>query len=388
MSLRELSATEVMDTDPHTVQNDTSITKAKNKMEENDLRALAVVDSKNRVTGAVGYRDLIRHVQFNPESAGLEKVMHQPPEFDEDDSVVDLAELRINSGRKMMVTTQEDKLKGIVGDDEFREAFTDSDQFSDLTTMDLGPNQIIRVFEDDSIEEARHKMLDNNISRLPVLDSDGNLTGIVKSTDMLKIMISREGQAPGGTAGDTLKDTKMAGGNEKDSISQIDVEQVMDRTPLTVEGHVSGQEALKKMDDRDAKEIIVVENRYPETIVTVKDYIDYAADMKQSKTVLVNLTGLDVAEEKAAVHEKIEKQLRGSLGRKLKRPEELNLRIKKAEKDGKKHRYEATMKLFSEYGQTTVQSEAWDLLEVVDDCLAELNRMIRDEKEQRTEHNR
>ena len=44
------------------------------------------------------------------------------------------------------------------------------------------------------------------------------------------------------------------------------------------------------------------------------------------------------------------------------------------------------MKLFSEYGQTTAQSEAWDLLEVVDDCLNELNRVIRDKKEKRNEH--
>lgn len=387
MNLREVSATQIMNEDPHTVQNDTNIAKAKNKMEENDLRALVVLDSKNRVAGAIGYRDLIRHVQFNPESAGLEKVMHQPPQFEEDDSLIDLADLRINSGRKMMVHTQDDKLVGVVGDDEFREAFNDSDQFDKLTTMDLGPNQIIRVFEEDSVEEARHKMLDNNISRLPVLDSNGNLTGIIKSTDMLRIMVSRERQAAGGTSGDTLKDTKIAGGSEKESMSEINVEQVMDRTPLTVEGHVSGQEALQKMSENQAKEIIVVENSYPETIVTIKDYIDYAAEMKQSKTVLVNLTGLEVAEEKAAVHEKIEKQLRGSLGRKLERPEELNLRIKKAEKDGNKHRYEGTMKLFSEYGQTTVQSEAWDLLEMVDDCLNELNRVIRDKKEQRKEHN-
>lgn len=386
MSLRETSAKKVMNTDPVTVQNDANIASAKKKMEENDLRALTVVDSKNRVTGAIGYRDLIRHVQFNPSQTGLEKVMHQPPEFDESDSVVDLAELRINSGRKMLVAADNDKLRGVIGDEEFREAFLETEEFSNLTTMDLGPTQILNAFEDDSIEQARHKMLDNNISRLPVLDNNGNLTGIVKSTDLLKIIISREKQSAGGTSGETLKDTKIAGGSEKESLSDVNVSEIMDRTPLTIEGHVSGEKALEEMSERDAKEVIITENDYPETIVTIKDYIDYAAELKQRNMVLVNLTGLEVAEEKAAVHDKIETQLRGSLGRKLKQPEELNLRIKKAEKDGKKHRYEGTMKLFSEYGQTTVQSEARDLLEMVDDCLSELNRLIRDKKEQRTEH--
>lgn len=386
MSLRGISASQVMNEDCKTIQNDSSLAKAKNKMEKNSLRALTVVDSKNRVVGAIGYRDLIRHVQFNPNTTGLEKVMHQPPRFDSDDSLVDIAELRIESGRKMLVNTENDKLQGVIGDDEFRNAFVGKKAFSQVTTMDLGPNEVLTVFEDDSIEKARHKMLDNNISRLPVLDNNGDLTGIIKSTDLLQVMISRERQSSGGTSGDSLRETQIAGGSEKESMSKIDVDEIMDRTPLTIQGHVDGDKAIEEMNDRDAKEVIVVEGGYPQTIVTVKDYIEEVANLRQRNTVLVNLTGIDMDEEKAAVHDKISTQLRGSLGRKLKRPEELNLRIKKAEKDGKKHRYEATMKLFSEYGQTTVQSEEWDLLEVVDNCLNALNRSIRDEKEQRTEH--
>lgn len=386
MSLRDVPAKKVINENPETVQNDTSIAKAKNLMEEENLRVLTVVDSKDRVQGAIGYRDLIRHVQFNPDTTGLDKVMHQPPQFDENDSLVDLAELRIQSGRKMLVATRGEKLHGIVGDNEFREALVGKEEFSQVNTLDLGPSEVLNVFEEDSIEEGRHKMLDNNISRLPVLDSNGNLTGIIKSTDLLKVMISRQRQASGGTAGDSIRETQIGGGSEKESMSDIDVDEIMDRTPLTVESNVEADKALEKMSDRDAKELILVKDDYPESIVTIKDYIEEVANLRQRNMVLVNLVGLEVDEEKAAVHEKIETQLRGSLGRKLNNPEEINLRVKKAEKDGKKHRYEGTMKLFSEYGQTTVQSEAWDLLEMVDNCLSDLNRAIRDKKEKRTEH--
>ena len=386
MDARNNPAEQFMNEDHLTVQNDTSISKAKQKMEDNNLRALPVVDSKNRLTGAIGYRDLIRHIQFNPQHTGLEKVMHQPPSFDKEDSLVDLAQLRINSGRKLLVYTQNDKVEGVIGDNEFREAFRKVEDLQKVTTLDLGSSEILRVFEEDTVEEARHKMLDNNISRLPVLDENGNLTGMLTSTDLLKLIVPRQGQASGGTSGKSLKDTKIAGGNEKDSIADIEVIEVMDRQPFTNEGHLDADEAIEKMSDKDHKEIIITESGYPETIFTVKDAIDYVADMKQRNMVLVNLTGLEVAEEKAAVHDQIEKQLRGSLGRKLEQPEEINLRIKKAEKDGKKHRYEATMKLFSEYGQTTVENEAWDLLEVVDTCLADIDRAIRDKKEKKQEH--
>ena len=284
------------------------------------------------------------------------------------------------------MNTKKGKLKGIVGDKQFRDAFVDSKEFSQVTTLELGANDVLQVFEEDSIEEVRHKMLDNNISRLAVLDENGKLTGMLKSTDLLKLIIPIQGQDAGGTSGDTLKDTKIAGGNEKESMADISVEEVMDRQPFTNEGHMDADEALEKMNRKDYDEIIITDTDYPESIFTVKDAIDHVADMKQRNMVLVNLTGLEVAEEKAAVHDQIARQLRGSLGRKLKQPEELNLVVKKAEKDGKKHRYEATMKLFSEYGQLTAQSEAWDLMEVVDNCLNELNRAVRDKKEKRTEH--
>ena len=105
--------------------------------------------------------------------------------------------------------------------------------------------------------------------------------------------------------------------------------------------------------------------------------------MKQRNMVLVNLTGLEVAEEKAAVHDQIARQLRGSLGRKLKQPEELNLVVKKAEKDGTKHRYEFNVKLYSEYGITTVQAEGWEMLDVMDEALEELNTVVGKKKEKR-----
>jgi len=36
-------------------------------MEEKELRAIPVVDSNGGLEGVIGYRDLIRFIQFNPE---------------------------------------------------------------------------------------------------------------------------------------------------------------------------------------------------------------------------------------------------------------------------------------------------------------------------------
>ncbi len=382
-NIQELSAEEIANNEHAKADKTQSISQIKNKMEEHNLLAIPVTE-EGKFKGAIGYRDLIRHIQFNPENTKLEKVMHQPPEYENGDNLVELADLRINSGRKMLVRTEGNKVKGVIGEREFLEALDQVEEAQNLSTRDLATYEVLTVFEEDSVEQARHKLLDNNISRLPVLDNDGNLVGKISSIDMLKTLVPREGQDAGGNT--RTKQTENRGGNEKDKLSNIPVKEVMDRTPTVMEGHGEAGEAIDKMIKNSSKEVIITDREYPEAIITVKDFLKHFNDKYNFQdTVLVNLIGLEVDEEKAAVHDKIENQLRGSLGRKLDRPEELSLHIKKSEKDGKKHRHEIVAKLYSEYGVTTSNVEDWELLDAVDTALDELNTQIRKKKEKQEE---
>jgi ribosome-associated translation inhibitor RaiA len=169
-------------------------------------------------------------------------------------------------------------------------------------------------------------------------------------------------------------------------MSDITVDQLMQRLVTTSEKHLNGQEAVELMVEQESSEIVFVDNHYPESIVTAKDLINYVAEFSFRDTVLVSITGLEEPEEKAVVHNQIRTQLQGSLGRKLKNPEEISLRIKKAEKDGRKHRYDIDLKLYSDYGMITVNESGWDMMEVVDEALNELNSIVREKHDKRTDH--
>mgnify|MGYP002760508563 FL=1 len=80
--MNDLKAEDMMEEDPVTVASDRSLTQVKNRMEEADLRAVPVVSDGDTLEGVIGYRDLIRHIQFSTSDTGLSKVMHQPPGFD------------------------------------------------------------------------------------------------------------------------------------------------------------------------------------------------------------------------------------------------------------------------------------------------------------------
>ncbi len=386
-SANQISAEEIINTEPVKAQNDKSLASIKNKMEEEELRAIPVVDSKNNLEGVIGYRDLIRYVQFNPETTKLKKVMHQPPELDIEDNLVELCSLRINSGRKLLVNTEGKKLKGVIGDREFLEGFAEADELEKVSTRDIETRDLETVFEEDSLEEARHRMLDKNISRLPVLDKNGNMTGIIDSVDVLKTMIPREAPdtSQANPQGDEGGEPYRAGG-EKEKLSEVPTEELMQRIFLTSEEHMSVKEAAQQMFDEERDEVIFVDGNYPQSIVTIKDISQHLADYAPGNTVFVNISGLDLPEERQVVMNKIKTQLQGSLGRKLDRAEELRLVVKKAEKDGKKHRWDIDLRLSSEYGLTKIDEEGWELMDVVDRALEELNTVVRKKKEKRNDH--
>lgn len=376
MKAREIKAADIADENPFSLQKDNSIHRARNGKEENGLRAVPVT-SESGFEGMVSYRELIRAVQFDPNNTSLEKVMHQPPEFDEEDSLVDLCHLRIDSGRKTLVNTSGGDPVSVVGDTEFADALGKVDELDDTSTKRLVSRDLVSVFERDSIEKARHAMLDNDLSRLPVLDSDGNLTGILRSTDVLELISDGERQGRGGrTSRQGSVDVNADYNGEKHYLSGVSVEELMEREYQTFNKHASASRVLDHMSSGGFQEALYVNGRHP-NILTLKDLIGFVADLKQERTVLVNLVGLDLAEEKAAVHDKVKTQLRGGLGRKLENPEELRLRFKKSDKDGGRHRYTIEASLFSERGRTNTEVEDWDMLDAVDTVLNNLDSQIR-----------
>lgn len=386
-SVYELKADKIINEEPVKISKGSSLSQIKNKMENHSLRAIPIVDDKNVLEGVVEYRDLIRFIQFNPETTKISKVLHQPPEFKLADTLVDLADLRINSGRKMMVSTSNGKLRGVIGDQEFADAMKNVKELENISTSSLCAEDLIKVFEDDSLEEARHKILDNNISRVPVTNKQGDLTGIIQSTDMLKTLVPSDRQDSGGRAGNREgNEVYIQGGTEKRKMSGVPASEIMDRLVNTSKEHLTVPEALEKMADQETFEIVFVDDKQPQTIVTLKDFIDEVSDHEQENTILVSLVGLDIPEEKAAVHKKVKNQLQGGLGRKLESPDELRLRIKKADKDGKKHRYEIDFQLVCEYGVISLSAEEWDLLNTVDEGLAELDTIITKEKNKQSDH--
>ncbi len=379
-SIRDITAKDIIDEDPVTANIGQTLSKVRTKMEDNNLRTIPIVDGAKFV-GMLSYQDMMEKVRSDPSITKVKPLVHQPPEVQENKNLVELANLRINSGRKKFALVGEhDRLVGVIGEQEMADAAKETDELQPVDVEDLMTPNVITIDEDKSHETARELMMDNNISRLPVLNND-DLSGVITSNDLLRAMIPREQMQKG--------DYKA----HKDSLSDIPVREVMKKTEsfdaTIIDDHdATVTSAIDAMQQNNKREVVVINDNTPSGILTLRDVVDFVARHEAVEGIQVQLSGVDVDEEKAAITDKVETQLRGGLGRLLDRPEELRIHVKQYEKDGKRHKYSLRFKLVSAQGVTTVNTHGWDLLNAVDEGLDELETVIKKQKEKKRDQTR
>ncbi len=372
-SITEITAEDIANRDSPSIHPDEKVSQAKELMKKNNLRELPVVDGK-KFKGMLRYEDILRKIRGDPAEINVSTLMRQPPEADPDMNLVELAGLRRDSGFKKSVLLDKGKLEGVIGDEEITHSIIEGiEELEGLQVRDLMNTEVISLKEDEPHKRVPELMRDYAISRIPILNSEEEVTGIISGLELSRTMIPKEQMDHGDVKG------------EKEEMGEIDCREIM-RTdpPVLSNDRMAINDAVKRMAKEDWREVILVdEERHPQGILTLKDIVDFMTNLESKDMMLVNLVGLESDGKKAMVHEQVEKSLQGGLGRVLKNPKELTLHIKQYKRDGTEHKFSIHGKLYSRLGITTVSKHGWDLQNTVDEVLDNMSELVRKKKEKR-----
>jgi CBS domain-containing protein len=154
--MEELTAKDIMTKKVITINKDVSIEKLSELLLENKISGVPVVDEKDKVVGIVTEADII--VQ--------DTELHFPRYFKLLDGIIYLESL--NKFR--------DNLKKHLA----------------IKVEDIMTKKVKTIVADTPVSEIAEIMLDDRINRLPVIDDDNNLVGIVTRADIVKSMISKK----------------------------------------------------------------------------------------------------------------------------------------------------------------------------------------------------
>lgn len=147
MYIKDIMTSEIV-----TVREDDTVEKCANLLITHNLSGLPVLDQSGKVKGIVTEGDLIRRASRVKGPAALEVLG---------------GIFYLESPKKFM-----DDLKKTMGN----------------SAKDIMTKNLITVDPDKPIEEAATLLVQNKIKRLPVIDKEGNLIGIVSRKDIMNYL--------------------------------------------------------------------------------------------------------------------------------------------------------------------------------------------------------
>lgn len=213
---------QVMTPDPVTVRPETTISEAVNLMVAREVKRLPVVDADNKLLGMVSRVNVLRALaeppvaetprQAPPHGHHVrvgEMMMVRVPTVPSKASLAEVVDLLVSHARRRVVVVDDERrVVGIITDGDLikrtsetrrgglvqslarRLPLGQSDRFhlSGRVAAEVMTRPVITVTPDTSLLEALRLLLAHRIKRLPVVDADGRLVGLVGRGGVLQAL--------------------------------------------------------------------------------------------------------------------------------------------------------------------------------------------------------
>lgn len=156
-----------------------------------------------------------------------------------------------------------------------------------LTAADLMATEVVTVMPTTSLRDAAHRLVENHISGLPVVDQHNRCLGVISASDIMRFVDGHNSQA---TAQRPARISKFFDEHAhrweyldldtffSDDLVATEVAEVMSRNPLSVEPWSSVSEVARLMHDHQVHRVLVLgEGDYLKGVVSALDIVRLVA---------------------------------------------------------------------------------------------------------------
>jgi CBS domain-containing protein len=262
------------------VESEERMGKVRSIFEEENPKGIIVTEA-GQYEGVVGERQLIgSHIEDQTRVAALTE---PAPKVDRTEDIRDTARMLVEGGTKVAPVFQAGELWGIVTEDAILDAVIDN--LDALTVGQIFSENVITVEEDDTMGTVINRLREHGISRLPVLDDDGFLTGIVTIHDVTEFVVR-----------DISKTTRGDRRGEVERMLDLPVYDVMSSPVQTVTVDDTVEDAVRTMLDNDISGVVVTpenDDRVVGGVLTKTDVLR-ALSYTEEDRLDVQITNIDL----------------------------------------------------------------------------------------------
>lgn len=343
-----MKVSEVMADKALSLNSEDTVAKALSIMHENNINQIPVVDDNGKYLGMIYAKEFLGANTMA--TSKLKSFLTKTPILSPEEDIERCTQLIVVTGNHALPVVENGKFSGIV---------TDKDviltaHFGHAIVDDVMSGAIV-IEENSTLSNALSKMRRYNISRLPVINSNGILTGIINSLDVSKIYATpreRASKSPGVGTLAAIRDVKV-----KDII----------RRAISVERGIKLNIIIESF--RKSEEIIVVGDRRPIGIVTIKDALELILPKRAETT--IHVAHLDSEEARQEIQQYMTKFLKRVQGR-LENVQHVILYVDKH----KTRKYSVRARVSTGKGIIDAKAVGYDVLSACKELVSRLDRQI------------
>lgn len=240
-----------------------------------------IVSKEGTYEGVLTERQILQsHVN---DDAKADALMRSAPRVERTAGVREVSRMMVEGDTKVAPVFEADRLWGIITVDAIMEEVLEN--LDALTVEQISSNDVVTVSADTTIGQAINLLRENGISRLPVVNEEELLTGILTTYDLSDVII-RDMDKP--TRGDRAGDL--------DRMLDLPVYDAMNSPVETVTQETTVQEAVAKMLDNDYAGLVVTpadDDRVIAGVITKTDVLR-ALSYTEEDHMDVQITNIDL----------------------------------------------------------------------------------------------
>lgn len=263
------------------VDSDERLGKVRSVFERENPKGIIVTDDEG-YAGVITERQLLQsHIEDDAKANVL--VRSNVPRISRDEDVRDVARMLVEGGTKVAPVFQGETLWGIVTEDAILEAVLDNLEV--LTVDQIYTDDVVTLREDDHLGKAINYLRENDISRLPVVNENGRLAGMVTTHDIADFAVrTMERQQKGDRSGDT------------DRMLDLPVYDMMNSPVETITGDETVKTAVERMLESDYAGLVVTPEDDDTSVAGILTKTDVlrALTFTEERSMDVQITNIDL----------------------------------------------------------------------------------------------
>ncbi|MFB6133886.1 MAG: CBS domain-containing protein [Halanaeroarchaeum sp.] len=260
------------------VETDERLGKVRSLFESENPKGV-LVTSDGEYAGVITERQLLQsHVEDDAKATSLS---NPAPKVERTEDIRETARMLVEGNTKVVPVFEADSLWGIVTEDDILEAVLEN--LDALDVADIYTEDPITISASDTIGVVINRLREHDISRLPVLDERGNLTGVVTIHDVVDVVVRDMDKA---TTGDRA--------GEMDRILDIPVTDVLTSPVETASLGTGVDVAVERMLDNDFSGLIVTDDGDDVVGVVTKTDVLRALTYTEEERLDVQITNIDL----------------------------------------------------------------------------------------------